>query len=41
MTSTLDTREVTTSQPAEDAQVTTMVENTQSVQAQIEQKPLK
>ena len=41
MTSALDTQEVTTSQLVEDAQVTTVVEKTQSVQAQIEQKPLK
>ena len=41
MTSALDSQEVTTSQPAEDAQVTTMVEKTQSVQAQVEQEPLK
>ena len=41
MTSALDTQEVTTSQPIEDAQVTTVVENTQSVLAQIEREPLK
>ena len=38
MTSTLDTQEVTTSQPAEDAQVTSVVEKTQSVQEQIEKE---
>ena len=41
MTSALDTQEVTTSQPAKDAQVTTLVKNTQSVLAQIEREPLK
>ena len=41
MTSALDTQEVTTSQPAEDAQVTTVVEKTQSEQTQVEEKPFK
>ena len=41
MTSALDTKEVTTSQPTEDAWVTTVVEKTQYLQAQIEQKPIK
>ena len=41
MTSALDTQEVTTFQPIEDAQVTTVHENTQFVLAQIEQEPLK
>ena len=41
MDSALDTQQVTTSQPAKDARVATVVEKTQSVQAQIEQKPLK
>ena len=41
MTSALDTQEVTTSQPVEDAQVTTVVENTQSILAHIELEPLK
>ena len=41
MTSALDTREVTTSQLIEDAQVTTVDDNTQSVLAQIKREPLK
>ena len=41
MNSALDTQEVATSQSAEIAQVTTMVENTQPEQTQVEEKPLK
>ena len=41
MTSALETQEVTTSQPTEDAQVIIVVEKTQSVLAQIEREPLK
>ena len=41
ITSALDSQEVTTSQPIEDSHVTTVVENTQSVLAQIEWEPLK
>ena len=41
MTSALDTQEVTTYQPTEDAQVITMVEKAQAIIAQIEREPLK
>ena len=40
MTSALDTQEVATSQSTQIAQVTTMVENTQPKQTQVEEKPL-
>ena len=41
MTSALDTQEITPSQPAKVAQVTTVVENNQFEQTQIEEKPFK
>ena len=41
LTSTLNTQEIATSHPIEDAQVTTVNDNIQSVLAQIEQEPLK
>ena len=41
MTLALDTQEVATSQPAEAAQVTTMVEKTQSEKTHVEEKPSK
>ena len=41
MTSALDTQEIATSQPAEAAQVTTMVEKTKSEQTQVEEQPSK
>ena len=41
MTSALETEEITTSQPAEATQVTTIVEKAQSKQNHIEEKPLK
>ena len=41
LTSTLNTQEVATSHPIEDAQATTVNDNIQSVLAQIEQEPLK
>ena len=41
MTSALDTQEITTSQPAEATQVTTVVEKDQLEQTQIEEKPFK
>ena len=41
MNSALDTQEITTSQPVEAIQVTTVVEKAQSEQTHIEEKPLK
>ena len=41
MTSALDAQEITTSQPAEATQVTTVVEKAQPEQIQIEEKPFK
>ena len=41
MTSALDTQEVVTSQPAEAARATTVVEKTQSEQTQVKEKPFK
>ena len=41
MTSSLDNQEMETSHPAKAAQVTTVVEKTQSEQTQVEEKPSK